>query len=105
MVMKKCVECGNEFNAKGRAITCSDKCSKKRWKRYITRYMYEYNPAYYNKNWTKWQQYRKDAQFEKLGTGNLLGKMHKNRDGSPDFERELKLIKKEMILFGIIYHK
>lgn len=77
MVMKKCVECGNEFNAKGRAITCSDKCSKKRWKRYITRYMYEYNPAYYNKNWTKWQQYRKDAQFEKLGTGNLLGKCTK----------------------------
>lgn len=99
--MKKCVICGEEFDAKGKDITCGEKCSKKNEK--LKKLVY--NPEYYTKNWTKWQKYRKDAEKDKTGTGDLGEKMHRHKDGSLDFKGETKLIKKEMVRLGIRYPK
>ena len=96
MVIKECIICGNKFNATNKAITCSEKCSKKNDK--------IYQEEYRTKNWIKWREYRRNKP-EKPGTGDLLEHMHRAKDGSLDFEGEKLLIKREMIRLGIIYHK
>lgn len=101
IVLKNCVECGKEFNARGKDITCGEKCSKKHHKRLVD----AYNPEYYKKNWTKWQEYRKNTEKDKNGNSDLGEKMHRNEDGSTDFNGELKLIKKEMVRLRLRYPK
>lgn len=101
MVLKKCVICGTEFDARGKDITCSEKCSKKNEK--LKKLVY--NPEYYIKNWTKWQFYRKNKKKDKTGTGDLGEKMHRNEDDTLDFEGEGKLIKREMVRLGLLYPK
>ena len=63
MVIKECVVCGRRFDARGRAITCSEKCSEENrkdkmriyqqtdyYKEYKRKYMREYQKEYIRYN-------------------------------------------------------
>lgn len=91
--------CGKAFDGHHRAITCCAKCTDINTKRKKA----VYNPEYYRKNWTKWQEYAKKAKKEKVGTGNLPAKMHKTEEGDPDFKAEAKLIKRELVRLNLRY--
>ena len=105
MVLKKCAVCGREFNALGKVVTCSEKCRKINKSRYAYVYYMENNSKYYAKNWLKWREYEKSRKKVRNGTGELSGKMHKDRKGDPDFDSEARIIKKELIRIGIVYPK
>ena len=71
MVVKKCVICGKEFDAKGRDRCCSKECSKKYRKQYNKKYSQQYyqankeylkqrNEQYYHDNKEYFQQYRQN---------------------------------------------
>ena len=97
MVIKKCLECGAEFDARGSDVTCGPVCSKKRSD--------AYQKDYRMKNWMKWLWYKENAEKKPLGTSNITGKLCRTSDGKPDFEGEFLMIKAEMKHLGLIYKK
>lgn len=54
LVLKNCVVCGKEFDAKGNSKTCSKKCSKER--RVKKHYRYHINPEPQKKASRKWRE-------------------------------------------------
>ena len=91
--MKNCVICGNPFNATGRDITCSKKCSNINKRRY--------HEDYYDEHRDQWRWYYEDRRVRDWGTGDLGAHATKNCDGSIDFHAERIKIAKEMRALGL----
>ena len=60
MVVKKCVICGKEFDAKGSAKTCSKGCRKENQKRYNKQYRQD-NKEYYRQYGEQYRQDNKES--------------------------------------------
>ena len=93
MVMKICVECGKEFNARTSAVTCGPECSKKHHIKVCR--------DYYLKNSSKWKWYKKNAVKEQVGTTDLVGSAARDDNGDVDFKHEQNLINKELKHLGL----
>jgi len=95
MVMKNCVVCGEEFDAKGNAITCSKKCSIKRRQQNRKQYrqnnkekVNEYRRQYYQKNKETVKEYQREYQRQYY---------QDNKEKVKEYQRQYRQDNKEKI--------
>ena len=82
MVVKKCVICGKEFDAKGSAKTCSKGCRKENQKRYNKQYRQD-NKEYYRQYGKQYRQDNKEyyRQYKKQYRQN-------NKESIQEYQRK-----------------
>ena len=82
MVVKKCVICGKEFDAKGNAKTCSKGCRKENQKRYNKQYRQD-NEEYYRQYGEQYRQDNKEyyRQYKKQYRQN-------NKESIQEYQRK-----------------